>query len=289
MRIFTIARSVQPFLEKDKQLSPEDIYRSIISNKNLSFIRSIVSANDFPILVFCTYEIYKGNNNPNILPEIENNLFIFTELIFGEEGSEYDCTFCDGEGTYQCQDCYGSGQDECGNCYGSGKVECPDCEGDGLVNLGDELNCETCRGEGEVDCEQCDGEGSTECHVCSGYGQEDCDKCDGSGSITYENEILVEVRTYCSYNTSLKMNLEMNVLRNSENPEHNFFDDSVLLIHVNEYIPGQDDITREINTDFAGQTFIGEIIDKENMDLKYLTNGKINRTTFRNIPDRFLD
>ena len=306
MRLYNIAKSIQPFLEKNKNLTPENIYKSLISDRNLAFLKDIIKPNDFPVLVFCAHEIYHGNDNPQIVEEIQNNIFLFSFYRFGNSENDYDCDECGGEGRLECGNCDGRGdvscnecdedyEENCDTCDGDGNVTCDTCDGEGESEDGE--TCDDCKGSGQVNCEECGGKGTVTCSSCSGegsvpceeceYGMVDCVECDGFGTIPFSNELPVTIEIFASFSPTLKNSLELNILRNTEDPDHSNMSDFILLLDVQEFTPKEDsEITEQIDLNFENKSYVGQILNSEDFNLRYSGN-KITSPELWDVDERF--
>jgi len=262
--LYNIAKSIQTFIN-DKKQTTESIYRTIMTNEHLNFINKMFNPNEIPVLVFVAYEILMGNDNPKIVGEIYNNLFLFNIIEFGDTQNDIDCNSCDG-----------TGKQDCDYCNGDGSIECNTCEGSGEDDEG--YTCDTCDGDGIEECDDCDGNGTFF-----------CDECGASGHITVYDRIPFTSTIYASYNTKLKQILESKLLRNEDMDNFNVgSDNSLLVLEINE-IYVDDSRSEDINDVFANKSYIGNILERDEINLQKNGYYKVTDPSLRNLPERFED
>jgi len=305
MRLFTIAEGIQPFLDKERKETLENIYKTLLTERNLYFLRDIISPDDFPVLVFCTYQIYLGNRNSNIQSEIENNLFFFNVLEFGDSINDVECEYCDGRGSTDCDNCdYGniscgtcdeSGMVECTECGGERTVPCDTCDGTGEDEEGEsctecdgsgKVTCDECDGGGKSTCQDCDGDGETSCNECGGDGSTTCDECYGRGSTEVTDSIPVNIEVYASYNRKLKDSIEIDIMRNNSAKEYDITNEAFLLF-VKEKTTSDWEGPR-IMPELEGQEHFGEIKERSETKLSFSIN-KIVDYDLDEVPERFMN
>ena len=244
--IYSIAKSIQPFIKGSEEITTEGIYHLIMKNEHLSFIKQIFSAENIPILVFVSYEIAMGNDYPKIVSEIKNSLFYFNIFEFGDTENDLDCSECGGEG-----------RADCDNCDGSGQITCTECDGIGAE-------------EGSDTCDNCDGEGTVECNWCGGNGTTDCDECDGRGTLTFYDEIPYELNYCVSHDKELKVKLDQTIMRNEPinlNPTEKT---KTLILRVDSIYVGESSNTEEISMVYANDNYGGITLFPDEVNLRYV-------------------
>ena len=260
---YSIAKSIQPFVKGGGQISTEGIYRLIMSNDHLSFIKQMFSVENIPLLVFTTYEIAIGNDNPKIVGEIKNNLFYFNIFEFGDTENDMDC-----------HDCGGEGYVDCSNCDGRGQITCVDCDGSGVD---DEDNT----------CDTCDGEGDTECDWCGNTGRDSCSECNGNGTITYYDEIPYNLYYCVSYDKELKVDLDQTIMRNEPiniNPRQN---SKTLILRIDNINVGESSNTEEIAKVYANDNYGGVTLFPDEVTVRYNIGSKISVDELDMGPEKF--
>lgn len=261
--VYTIAQSIQPFI-KGNSITTEGVYKIIMTNQHLSFIREIFNPEDIPVLVFVSYEIAMDNDRPNIVNEIKNNLFYFNIFEFGDTENDLDCPECGGEG-----------RDECGNCDGSGQITCTECDGIGAE-------------EGSDTCDNCDGEGTVECNWCSGDGATDCDECNGRGRLTFYDDIPYGLNYCVSYDKELKVELDQTIMRNEPinlNPTEKT---KTLILNVDSIDVGETSNTEEISKVYANDDYGGITLFPDEVTLRY-KGSKLFVNELNMTPEKFFN
>jgi hypothetical protein len=243
---YSVAKSIQPFVKGGGQISTEGIYKLMMTNEHLSFIRQMFSVENIPLLVFVTYEISKGNDYPNIVDEIRNNLFYFNIFEFGDTQNDIDCYECGGEGRVDCSDC-----------DGTGLITCNDCDGTGLDD--EEYTCQTCDGEEKIECEWCGVDG-----------RNNCDECDGSGTLTFYNEIPYDLNYCVSYDKELKVDLDQTIMRNEPININHTQNSKTLILNIERISVGQSSDTEEISKNYANDEYGGATLLPDEVTLRYM-------------------
>lgn len=261
--IYTIAQSIQPFI-KGNSITTEEVYKIIMTNEHLSFIRDIFNPEDIPVLVFVSYEIAMDNDKPNIVNEIKNNLFYFNIFEFGDTENDLDCPECGGEG-----------RDECGSCDGSGQITCTECNGIGAE-------------EGSDTCDNCDGEGEIECNWCGGDGATYCDECSGRGRLTYYDEIPYELNHCVSYDKQLKVELDQAIKRNEPIYINPLEKNRSLILRVDSIGVGESSNTEKISKTYANDNYGGITLLPDEVTLRYL-GSKMYARELDMEPDKFFN
>jgi len=254
--IYAIAKSIQPFIKGGGTITPEGVYRIIMTNNHLDFIKQIISPYNLPILIFTAYEIAVGNDDETIIGKIKNNLYAFNSFEFGDTENDVDCGICDGSGEVSCEYCEGNGTQECSECGGEGVVDCPDCDGQGEDEEGN--GCGNCEGSGKVECSDCSGEGSVDCNNCSN-GNDTCWECDGNGTKRIYNRVPYTISIYVSYDLQQKDELESYITQNKDIEGVELTHKTLTLISK-DHTPN-DDETDAVDLKFANKTYIGEVIE----------------------------
>lgn len=259
--IYTIAQSIQPFI-KDGTTTPEGVYKIIMTNNHLRFIQEIFSIDLIPLLVFVSYEIAIGNDNPNIVGEIKNNLFYFNIFQFGDTENDIDCNRCGGDGT-----------DNCGECDGNGQIRCDWCGGDGEDEEGN--TCNDCDGERFLDCQSCNN------------GMVECNDCDGRGLVTYYDEIPYDINYCVSHDKELKVILDQSILRNEPINLNKREKNNSLILSVYTTNVGESSYTEEISKDYKNDDFAGIVLLPDEVTLRY-SGSKIFIKELDIAPEKFI-
>jgi len=263
--IYSIAKSIQPFVKGGGDITTEGIYHLIMKNEHLSFIKQIFSAENIPVLVFVTYEIGMGNDNPKIVGEIYNNLFYFNIFEFGETENDLDCSECGGESNV-----------DCSQCGGTGEITCTDCDGKGIDD--EEYTCSTCDGDGNIDCSWC-----------RGSGREECSECDGRGSLTFYDDIPYELNYCVSYDKELKTELDQTIMRNEPinlNPTQKT---KTLILRVDSINVGESSNTEEISKVYANDNYGGITLFPDEVNLRYMVGSKLYANELDMTPEKFFN
>jgi hypothetical protein len=196
MNLITLAKSIQPFIQKNSTL--ESIYKQSCTNTSLPF-KNFLKPIDLIKVVFMAKKISNGDDPREILTELDNNMFLFSIVEFGDDDQTIPCGTCFGEGSRECNTCGGTGETDCDDCDGTGEDE-----------------------EGNA-CDYCQGGGMSECIICDGSGVEDCSECNGNGYEETNEYVPYTISYYVSYDETLKNNIEEKLLRNdTENPKFNY-------------------------------------------------------------------
>ena len=277
--IVKLAKIVTGFYEND--LNPYEVFNLIYRNDNLDFLTEILKPKELLVLCFLVPLIKSGEYVEGQEHMIDNNLFSFMEIRFGELSDEMSCPDCYGDGYISCSECDGTGYVECRNCDGSGNETCPDCSGDGEDSEGE--MCGNCEGEGTLSCDECGGEGSNSCQYCDD-GTYSCHECDGSGNITTDEHIPFVTIEYYSYNPKLKEKIKE--LYNSKEPLTKGIPQKFLFkLYISEY-DHNDNETKDINTYYQNSVRIGSI--DENPKISYSSGDRFHSTLDLDI-ERFED
>lgn len=251
MKLLTLAKAVQPFIQKNITL--EGIYKEILTNKSLPFT-TMLKPIELVKLVFLTKKISNNEDPREIMSQLDNNIFLFSTVEFGDNNQTIDCEECQGDPNVECTWCDGTGETDCDECDGSGEDE----EGN---------SCDECQGGGKVECNNCEGEGTQEC----GY-------CDGQGYNDTEDYVPYSIGYYVSYDETLKNTLQQRLLRNNtEDPVFN--SKKTFLLSVNE-VGVDEGHSESINDNFANTTHLLEVDDEEVSESLIYGNGRILPTGF---------
>lgn len=262
MKLVALAKSLKPFLQKEVSL--EGIYKEILTNKSIPF-KSMLKPVDIIKLVFITKKVLNNEDPKETISKLNNNLFLFSTVEFGDSKQEEEC-----------EECYGDGRYDCRNCDSEGEEDCPECDGEGSFEVGDNEweDCDECQGGGKVRCGECDGEGRVDC----GY-------CDSNGYIDTDDYIPYTIGTFVSYDENLKNQIESLILRNDiEDPKFN--SSRTFLLNLLD-VPIKDGDTGDIKSDFENREFYLEVeTDEAEESLIYGSNQIISSAFFNNL-DKF--
>lgn len=261
--IYTIAQSIQPFI-RGGTVTTEGVYKIIMTNQHLSFIRDIFNTEDIPVLVFVSYEIAMNNNDPKIVGEIKNNLFYFNIFEFGDTENDIDCNECGGEGNV-----------DCSNCGGGGMITCNECGGEGVDDK-------------DNTCNWCDGEGEIECNWCDGSGRDTCSECDGGGVMTYYDEIPYELNHCVSYDKQLKVELDQAIMRNEPIYINPLEKNRSLILRVDSIGVSESSNTEKISKTYANDNYGGITLLPDEVTLRYLSS-KMYARELDMEPDKFFN
>lgn len=235
MKLIALAKSLKPFLQKEITL--EGIYKEIFTNKSIPFT-SMLTPVEVVKLVFITKKVLNNEDPKEIMSKLDNGLFLFSTVEFGDSNQEEECS-----------ECYGDGRIDCSNCDGEGEENCPECDGEGSFEVGDNEweDCGECHGGGKVTCNQCDGEG-----------RYDCDYCDSNGYISIDDYIPYDLGGYISYDENLKNDIQARLLRNDiEDPK--FSSKMTFLLSVDQ-VGIKEGETENIKLEFENREFYLELI-----------------------------
>ena len=133
MKLIALAKSIITFLQKESSL--EAIYKELFTNKSIPFI-SMLTPVETVKLVFITKKVLDKEDPREIIPKLDNGLFLFSTVEFGDNNQEEECMECDAEGRIVCPECYGDGEIDnyrCFKCNGKGNIDCAFCD-DGYVS-----------------------------------------------------------------------------------------------------------------------------------------------------------
>ena len=259
MNLITLSKSIQPFIQKNSTL--ESIYKQACTNTSLPF-KNFLKPIDLIKVVFMAKKISNGDDPKEILTELDNNMFLFSIVEFGDDDQTIPCGTCFGEGSRECNTCGGTGETDCDDCDGTGEDE-----------------------EGNA-CDYCQGGGMSECIICDGSGVEDCDNCNGKGYEETDEYIPYSINYYVSYDETLKNKLTQKLLINdTEDPEFNFGE--TFLLAVNEVEPPDGDSGR-IKNEFANTTHLLEINTEEASEDLVYGNNRVIPSGFYNDLDKFM-
>jgi len=227
MDLYNIAKRLSRLIPDGSYTNLNQLYIYINSNKTLQQF-----AHNFPLettikLVFFIDSIKKNIERKYIEWSVNNNLYVFDVVCFGDSPGELECDDCGGSGYENCDSCGGGGEDSCYHCDGTGKEEVEDDEG----------NPE------EEDCDYCDGRGEITCGDCGGDGSVDCYKCSGEGTVEDIKEVPhISVVTYIAYDLNLGAELE-GILSNAEEVEDTKFPTNYPVLFTMDHIYTSKDIS----------------------------------------------
>jgi hypothetical protein len=259
MNLITLAKSIQPFIQKNSTL--ESIYKQACTNTSLPF-KNFLKPIDLIKVVFMAKKISNGDDPREILTELDNNMFLFSIVEFGDDDQSISCERCFGDGAILCRECGGSGESDCNECGGSGEDE-----------------------EGHF-CPECDGAGEEQCSECGGTGSEDCSECNGQGYEETNDYVPYTISYYVSYDETLKNNIEEKLLRNdTENPKFNY--SKTFLLAIDE-VSAQNGDSGSIKNKFANTTHLLEINTEEASEDLVYGNNRVIPSGFYDDLDKFM-
>ena len=261
MNLVSIAKAIKPFMNDNDFGNLQSIYNNIMRNSHISDMRAMMTPSQIIKLVFIADAIYKNEDVNSLITELDNNLFVFTLVEFGETKNEIACEYCSGNGEVECTECYGSGSVTCNSCEGDGTVECPDCDGDGVDEGGEE--CGNCEGKGKVECDDCEGKGEIDCDYCEGSGNESCSECEGYGQVDSEDFLPYDIYEYASYDQGLFTSLKQRIKKDKRKDVEFSKGEKTFLLNVDYVTAGQDNDTAEIDHDYAGKTYLLNVLRKK--------------------------
>jgi hypothetical protein len=259
MNLITLSKSIQPFIQKNSTL--ESIYKQACTNTSLPF-KNFLKPIDLIKVVFMAKKISNGDDPKEILTELDNNMFLFSIVEFGDDDQTIPCGTCFGEGSRECNTCGGTGETDCDDCDGTGEDE-----------------------EGNA-CDYCQGGGMSECIICDGSGVEDCSECNGNGYEETNDYVPYTINYYVSYDETLKNNIEEKLLRNdTEDPKFNYSKTFLLAIDEVSAQNGNSDL---IKNKFANTTHLLEINTEEASEDLVYGNNRVIPSGFYNDLDKFM-
>jgi hypothetical protein len=259
MNLITLAKSIQPFIQKNSTL--ESIYKQACTNTSLPF-KNFLKPIDLIKVVFMAKKISNGDDPKEILTELDNNMFLFSIVEFGDDDQTIPCGTCFGEGSRECNTCGGTGETDCDDCDGTGEDE-----------------------EGNA-CDYCQGGGMSECIICDGSGVEDCSECNGNGYEETNDYVPYTINYYVSYDETLKNNIEEKLLRNdTEDPKFNYSKTFLLAIDEVSAQNGNSDL---IKNKFANTTHLLEINTEEASEDLVYGNNRVIPSGFYDDLDKFM-
>jgi hypothetical protein len=88
MNLITLAKSIQPFIQKNSTL--ESIYKQSCTNTALPF-KNFLKPIDLIKVVFMAKKISNGDDPREILTELDNNMFLFSIVEFGDDDQSISC------------------------------------------------------------------------------------------------------------------------------------------------------------------------------------------------------
>ena len=259
MKLIALAKSLKPFLQKEITL--EGIYKEILTNNSIPF-KSMLTPVEVVKLVFITKKVLNNEDPRTIMSKLDNNLFLFSTVEFGDNTQEEEC-----------EECYGDGRYDCRNCDGEGEEDCPECDGDGEDSDGH--TCSECQGGGKVTCGECDGEGRI-----------DCDYCDSNGYVSTDEYVPYDLGGYISYDENLKNEIQSRIMRNDfEDPKFNSKMTFLLSVDQVEMKEGE---SESIKPEFENREFYLEIITDDVYESLLYGNNRIISSQFDTTPlERF--
>jgi hypothetical protein len=267
--IVVFAKMVTKFYDGD--LSPYEILILISRHEGLKFLIKMLNSRELLVVCFLVPLIKSGEYIKGHEHIINNYLFSFMEIHFGELSDEMSCPDCYGDGYISCSECNGTGYVECGNCDGSGNETCPDCSGDGEDSEGE--MCGNCEGEGTLVCNDCGGHGQESCQYCDD-GTYSCHECNGTGKITTDEHIPFVTIEYYSYNPKLREKIKE--LYNSKEPLTKDIPKMFLFkLYTSEY-DHNDRETKDIDIEYQNSVRIGSI--DENPTISYSSGDRFHST-----------
>ena len=107
MKLIALAKSLKPFLQKEITL--EGIYKEIFTNKSIPFT-SMITPVEVVKLVFITKKVLNNEDPKEIMSKLDNGLFLFSTVEFGDSNQEEECSECYGDGRLDCSNCDGEGE-----------------------------------------------------------------------------------------------------------------------------------------------------------------------------------
>ena len=251
MKLITLAKSLKPFLQKQTTL--EGIYKEIFTNKSIPFI-SMLSPVEIVKLVFITKKVLDNEDPKEIIPKLDNGLFLFSTVEFGSRNQEEDCWECDGDGRVECVACDSEGEVSCDECDGSGE------DSDGNT------------------CEECQGFGQLTCNECGGAGRYDCITCGGDGVTSVYDYIPYDIGCYISYDENLKNDIQARLLRNNiENPE---FRSKMTFLLSTEQVDIKEGQSEDIKPVFENREFYLQLITEDVYESLIYNGNRITSSQF---------
>ena len=253
MDLYNVANRLSRLIPDGSYTNLNQLFIYVNTNKTLQQF-----THNFPLetaikLVFFIDSIKRNIERQYVEWSINNNLYVFDVICFGESPGGVECDNCSGSGYEDCISCGGSGEDSCWHCEGTGKEEVEDDEG----------NTE------EEDCEYCDGSGELTCGDCNGDGSESCNTCDGDGEVGDIKDVpSISVVTYITYDLNLEAELE-GLLSNTEDVEDTKFPTNYPVLFTTEDIYNSTNIiVSSIPKKNWGKCFVNKIWDFTPTDFK---------------------
>jgi hypothetical protein len=253
MDLYNIAKRLSRLIPDGSYTNLNQLFIYVNTNKTLQQF-----THNFPLettmkLVFFIDSIKKNIERKYVEWSVNNNLYIFDVVCFGESPGEIECDDCGGSGYENCDSCNGSGEDSCWHCEGTGKEEVEDDEGNP-----EEEDCDYCDGRGEITCGDCNGDGSLDCY-----------KCNGNGEVEdIEDVPSISVVTYITYDLNLGAELE-GLLSNAEDVEDTRFPTEYPVLFTTDHVYNSTNINvYSIPKKNWGKCFVNQIRDFKPKDFR---------------------
>ena len=271
MDLYHIAKRLSRLIPEGSYTTLNQLFIYINTNKTLQQF-----THNFPLetvlkLTFYIDAVKKNLEKKQVDWSINNNLYTFDVICFGDAPGDIDCDDCKGSGHDSCGYCGGDGEESCDYCDGTGKVETEDDEGN----------------SDEEDCDYCDGRGYLECDYCGGSGDEDCGSCDGNGYITDYYEVpQITVITYISYDLNLEAEIEGFLSEMKEVEDTQFADNYPVLFTLDKIYNSESIKVSSIPKKNWDKCFINKVGDYNDSNFTSVGTHKQNLVP-KNLPDLY--
>ena len=128
MDLYNVANRLSRLIPDGSYTNLNQLFIYVNTNKTLQQF-----THNFPLetaikLVFFIDSIKKNIERKYVEWSVNNNLYVFDVICFGESPGGVECDNCSGSGYEDCGSCGGSGDDSCWHCEGTGKQEVEDDE-----------------------------------------------------------------------------------------------------------------------------------------------------------------
>ena len=271
MDLYNVANRLSRLIPDGSYTTLNQLFIYINTNKTLQQF-----THNFPLetvlkLTFYIDAVKKNLEKKQVDWSINNNLYTFDVICFGDAPGDIDCDDCKGSGYDSCGYCGGDGEESCDYCDGTGKVETEDDEGN----------------SDEEDCDYCDGRGYLECDYCGGNGDEDCRNCDGNGYVTDYYEVpQITVITYISYDLNLEAEIEGFLSEMKEVEDTQFADNYPVLFTLDKIYNSESIKVRSIPKKNWDKCFINKVGDYNDSNFTNVGTYKQNLVP-KNLPDLY--
>ena len=271
MDLYNVATRLSRLITDGSYTTLNQLFIYINTNKTLQQF-----THNFPLetvlkLTFYIDAVKKNLEKKEVDWSINNNLYTFDVICFGDAPGDIDC-----------DECRGSGHDICGDCGGDGEYSCHNCDGTGEVDIEDD--------EGNSDkeeCDYCDGKGYVGCDNCGGSGDEDCRNCDGDGYVTdYYKVPQITVITYISYDLNLETEIEDFFSEMKEVVETSFATNHPVLFALDKIYNSENIKVSSIPKKNWDKCFINSVGDYDNNNFTNVGHYK-QSIVQKNLPDLY--